>query len=40
LPEHLPEHEFIARFGGVGGAGYKRLLATIESRLQAMPIFQ
>lgn len=40
LPENLPEHEFVARFGGVGGAGYKRLLATIESRLQAMPIFQ
>jgi hypothetical protein len=40
LPENLPEHEFIARFGGVGGAGYKRLLAIIESRLQAMPLLQ
>jgi hypothetical protein len=40
LPEHLPEAEFVARFGGVGGAGYQRLLATIESRIDALPVFQ
>jgi hypothetical protein len=40
LPEHLPEAEFVARFGGVGGAGYERLLATIESRIDALPVFQ
>ena len=40
LPEHLPEAEFVARYGGVGGAGYQRLVATIESRLDAMPMFQ
>jgi hypothetical protein len=40
LPEHLPQAEFDARYGGVGGAGYQRLLAVIESRLDAMPMFQ
>jgi hypothetical protein len=40
LPEHLPEAVFVARFGGVGGAGYQRLLATIESRIDALPVFQ
>jgi len=40
LPEHLPEAEFVARYGGVGGSGYQRMLATIESRLDAMPMFQ
>lgn len=40
LPEHLPEAEFLARFGGVGGAGYQRLVETIESRIDALPIFQ
>ncbi len=40
LPEGLPESEFVARFGGVGGAGYNRLLATIESRIDALPMFQ
>ncbi|MGL6109607.1 MAG: hypothetical protein ACRC2B_05845, partial [Rubrivivax sp.] len=40
LPEHLPEPEFVARFGGVGGAGYNRLLADIEARIDALPMFQ
>lgn len=40
LPEHLPEADFVARFGGVGGAGYQRLLAAIESRIDALPMFQ
>ncbi len=40
LPENLSEAEFVARFGGVGGAGYKRLLADIEARLDAQPLFQ
>jgi hypothetical protein len=40
LPEHLPEAEFVARYGGVGGAGYQRLVAAIESRIDALPIFQ
>jgi hypothetical protein len=40
LPEHLPQAEFAARYGGVGGAGYQRLLAAIESRIDALPVFQ
>jgi hypothetical protein len=40
LPEHLPEAEFMARFGGVGGASYERLVAVIESRIDALPMFQ
>ncbi len=39
LPEQLREREFAARFGGVGGVGYQRMLAAIESRLDAMPMF-
>lgn len=40
LPENLPEREFIARYGGVGGEGYNRLLSMIEARLDALPMFQ
>jgi hypothetical protein len=40
LPEFLPEAEFVARYGGVGGAAYKRVLADIEARLDALPVFQ
>jgi hypothetical protein len=40
LPEHLPQAEFDARFGGVGGAAYQRLLAAIEARIDALPMFQ
>lgn len=40
LPENLPEREFQARYGGVGGAGYERMLAMIESRIDALPLFQ
>ena len=40
LPEHLSEAEFVTRYGGVGGAAYNRMLATIESRLDSMPMFQ
>jgi hypothetical protein len=40
LPESLPEAEFIKRYGGVGGAAYKRMLAEIEARVDALPVFQ
>ena len=40
LPESLPEAEFVARFGGVGGAAYRRTLADIEARLAALPLFR
>ncbi len=38
LPEYLPESEFVARYGGVGGAAYQRLLAEIEARVDALPV--
>jgi alkylhydroperoxidase family enzyme len=40
LPEFLPEAEFIARFGGVDGDGYRRMLADIEARIDALPLWQ
>lgn len=40
LPEFLPEREFVARFGGVGGAGYARLLAEIDARVDALPLLR
>ncbi len=33
LPENLQDAEFQARYGGVGGDGYRRLLAEIERRI-------
>ena len=39
LPEFLPEAEFVARYGGVGGAVYKRMLADIEMRVDALAVF-
>lgn len=40
LPEHLPEAEFRRRFGGVDGAGYTNLIATIDGRIDALPMLQ
>ena len=40
LPEFVPEREFVARYGGVGGAGYERLRAEIEARLDALPLLR
>jgi hypothetical protein len=40
LPEHLAEAQFIARFGGVSGAGYSRLLMDIEARIDKLPLFR
>ena len=40
LPEFLPEAEFLRRFGGVDGPGYRRLLADIEARLDRLPMLR
>jgi hypothetical protein len=40
LPEDLPNAEFVRRYGGVGGEGYQRLVATIEARLDALPLLR
>jgi len=37
LPEHLPEAEFVRRFGGVDGKNYRRTMAQIEARVAALP---
>jgi hypothetical protein len=40
LPESLPEAEFVARYGGVGGAAYQRMLDAIDARVDALPLFK
>ncbi len=40
LPELLSNKEFQKRYGGVGGVGYNKLLADIESRLDQAPLYQ
>jgi len=40
LPEFVSERELVVRYGGVGGAGYERLLADIEARVEALPLYQ
>jgi hypothetical protein len=37
LPSSMPEAEFKRRFGGVDGAGYKRMMHEIERRVAALP---
>jgi hypothetical protein len=40
LPEFLSEGEFIRRFGGVDGPEYKKMMAKIESRIAALPLYR
>jgi hypothetical protein len=40
LPEFLTEAEFRARYGGVGSAAYLRVLADIEARIEALPLWR
>ena len=40
LPEFLPEAEFIALYGGVEGDGYRRMLADIEARIDALALWR
>jgi len=40
LPEFMPEAEFKRRYGGIGGAGYNRMMTTIEARVAARPLFR
>lgn len=39
LPEGLSEEEFEQKFGGVGGAGYQRVLAEIERRVDSCALY-
>jgi uncharacterized protein YfiM (DUF2279 family) len=40
LPEFMPEREFIRRFGGVDGREYKKMMAGIERRVAALPLYR
>lgn len=40
LPEFLPEALFVERFGGVGAERYNAMLATIEARIAALPLYR
>ncbi len=40
LPEFMQEAEFKRRYGGVGGAGYNKTMATIEARVASRPLFR
>lgn len=39
LPEFLREAEFRRRYGGVDGPGYRKMMAAIEERIAALPLF-
>ena len=39
LPEFMQEAEFKRRFGGVGGAEYKKMMVEIERRIAALAVF-
>jgi len=40
LPEFMQEAEFKRRYGGVGGPGYARMMATIEARVASLPLLR
>ena len=40
LPEFLAEPEFKRRFGGVGGPEYVRMMADIDARIAALPLYR
>jgi hypothetical protein len=40
LPEFMSEAQLMQRFGGVGGAAYKRTLGDIERRVNALPLYR
>jgi hypothetical protein len=40
LPEYLPGTEFKRRFGGIDGVEYKKMMAKIEQRVAALPLYR
>jgi len=40
LPEFMPEAEFKRRFGGIDAPAYKRMMAEIERRIAALPLYR
>jgi hypothetical protein len=39
LPEFMPEREFIRRFGGVDAPAYNKMVADIDRRIAALPLY-
>lgn len=39
LPQFLPEAVFVERFGGIGAPDYERMLAEIDARIAALPLW-
>ena len=40
LPEFMPEAEFKRRFGGIGAPAYTKMMAEIEARVAARPLYR
>lgn len=40
LPEFMPEAEFKRRFGGIGAPAYQKMMAEIERRVGAVPLYR
>ena len=40
LPEFMPEKEFLRRYGGVDAPPYKKMMAEIERRIAALPLYR
>ena len=40
LPEFMPEKEFLRRYGGVDAPPYKKMMAEIERRVAALPLYR
>lgn len=40
LPEFMQEADFRKRYGGIGGGEYRRMMATIETRVSNLPILK
>jgi len=40
LPEFMPEREFIRRYGGVDAPEYNKMMADIERRIAALPLYR
>jgi uncharacterized protein YfiM (DUF2279 family) len=40
LPEFMPEREFVRRFGGIDAPAYNKMMADIERRIAALPLYR
>jgi hypothetical protein len=40
LPEFMTEAELQRRFGGVNGPEYRKMMAAIERRIAALPLYR